>query len=159
MFVKYANDLYCYRDLKETKLIVTHKEKENDNEFYKHRSVWVKKISSTDPNIQDIFDVKFFVKWDSHMEYVTTKWNIGTENYRPDGRVHLYHEGHLPEWYIEEKGLCSRDIEADVIEGYSVKYIYKTKDGQKLDESLEIEKEVDRQEFEKLIEMYEESNI
>ena len=159
MYIKYNDKLYSYRNLVECKKIVTRIEEKSDGDFYKNRSVWVKIIGETDPNIQDIYDVKFYIKWDSQLESVITKWHIETCDYFTDGSVRLCHEGYLPGWKIVEKGLSETYLKAEKIEGYSVEYKYVVKDGKKLDEPLVVEKEVDRQEFDELVEMYRSTNI
>ena len=159
MYIKYNDKLYSYRNLVECKKIVTRIEEKSDGDFYKNRSVWVKIIGETDPNIQDIYDVKFYIKWDSQLESVITKWHIETCDYFTDGNVRLCHEGYLPGWKIVEKGLSETYLKAEKIEGYSVEYKYVVKDGKKLDEPLVVEKEVDRQEFDELVEMYRSTNF
>ena len=61
--------------------------------------------------------------------------------------------------YQVGKGLSETYLKAEKIEGYSVEYKYVVKDGKKLDEPLVVEKEVDRQEFDELVEMYRSTNI
>ena len=93
------------------------------------------------------------------MQKVITKWHIETCDYFPGGMVRLCHEGYLPGWKIVEKGLSETYLKPSKIEGYSVEYKYVVKDGKKLDEPLVIEQELDRQEFDELIEMYRSTNI
>ena len=154
MYIRYNNFEYGYRNLPECKKIVTRKEEKSDETFYKNREVWVKIIEETDPNIQDIFDIKFYVTWDSKLENVITKWSIHTWDYFSDGSINLYHEGHLPDWRIVEKGISQKCIKASQVEGYAVEYKYIVKDGKKLDEPLIEEREVLREEFEEIMEIY-----
>ncbi len=159
MYINYNKKVYGYRKVIDCKKIVTKIEEKSDGDFYKHGSSWVKVIDETDPNIQDIYDVKFYIKWDSHLKNVTKKWHIETCNYFPEGIVRLCHEGYLPGWKIIEKGLSEIYLKPSKIEGYSVEYIYVVKDGKKLSEPLVIEQKLDMQEFDELIEMYRSTNI
>ena len=63
MYINYKDVLYHYRNLKACKKIVTWIENKSGDEFYKHLSVWVKIISDDDTNIQDIFEVDFYVTY------------------------------------------------------------------------------------------------
>lgn len=157
MYIKYNKKTYGYRDLDECKKIVTRIEDKSDYSFYKHRSVWVKIIQPEDPKIESIYDVKFYVYWDSQLENVEKKWRIQTSDYFSSGNVELCHEGYLPGWRVKEKGYSTTQIHPDQIEGYSVEYIYVVKDGKKLEEPLIIEKDVNREEFEKIIDECEEA--
>lgn len=161
MYIKYLDKIYelIYCGLVDKKVISTYYIEKTDKTFYNVSDYYAKDYSSTDPDIQDIYDVKFYIKWDSQLESVITKWHIETCDYFTDGSVRLCHEGYLPGWKIVEKGLSETYLKAEKIEGYSVEYKYVVKDGKKLDEPLVVEKEVDRQEFDELVEMYRSTNI
>ena len=157
MYIKYNGILYRYLD--DDRELLTYMESKIDKNFEEDEGIYYRQILKNDPHIQDIYDVKFYIKWDSQLESVITKWHIETCDYFTDGNVRLCHEGYLPGWKIVEKGLSETYLKAEKIEGYSVEYKYVVKDGKKLDEPLVIEKEVDKQEFDELIEIYRSTNV
>lgn len=154
MYIKYSDVLYDSVVDDDGLNLLTKSEEKANKSFNKTTEIYYKIIEETDPNIQDIYDVKFYIKWDSKLKNVITKWRIHSWDYFSEGSVNLCHEGHLPGWTIVEKGLSETCIDAEQIEGYSVEYKYIVKDGKKLDEPLIEEREVTRQEFEEIMETY-----
>ena len=159
MYIKYSGVLYDFLDEKEHYELITRKEEKTDDTYNKDWEVWFKEIPIDDPQIESIYDVKFYVYWDSQLENVEKKWRIQTSDYFSSGNVELCHEGYLPGWRVKEKGYSATQIDLDQMEGYSVEYIYVVKDGKKLEEPLIIEKDVNREEFEEIIKKYKPYNI
>ena len=159
MYIKYNREIYelIYCWLVEKKVISTYKKEKTDSSFYEISDYYAKDFNPDDPQIESIYDVKFYVYWDSQLENVEKKWRIETSDYFSSGNVELCHEGYLPGWRVKEKGYSTTQIHPDQIEGYSVEYIYVVKDGKKLEEPLIIEKDVNREEFEKIIDECEEA--
>lgn len=142
MYIRYDNKLYSYRNLRDCNKIVTRKVEKSNETFYKHRSVWVKVIENIDKNIEDIFDLKFYVEWDSGIENTPSEWYVQhSKGIILDNKMKLYFaQGHLPGWNVEEKTICSNIIDINEVEKYIVQYEYFVKKGRKLEE-----KEIDRQ--------------
>ena len=157
MNIRYDGILYRY--LGDDRELLTYKESKIDKKFEEDAGIYYRQIPENDPKLQDIYEVKFYIEWDSNLENVIKKWHIETCNYFPEGIVRLCHEGYLPGWKIIEKGLSEIYLKPSKIEGYSVEYIYVVKDGKKLSEPLVIEQKLDMQEFKELIEMYRSTNI
>lgn len=146
---------YVYNGIEKKYFCVTKDKNKVSEGFIQSYDFYKKEIPIDDPKIEEIFDVKFYVYWDCKIKgVVDKKWGIHTSDYFSDGTVKIYHEGTLPGWRFEEKGLCAYFLEKEQIEGCSVKYKYVVKDGKKLDEPLEIEKEISVEEFCKIIEEY-----
>ncbi|MBQ2982941.1 MAG: hypothetical protein IJD58_12630, partial [Lachnospiraceae bacterium] len=116
MYIKYKDVLYHYRNLKECKKIVTWIESKSGDEFYKHLSVWVKIISDDDPNIQDIYEVDFYVTYTDDSETLkhgepVSRWHINNMGmiYRtPDIEkneigLSLLHDSWSKDWIQHDK--------------------------------------------------------
>ena len=158
MYIKYKNLTYSY--LKRNEEILTYIIEKTDETFLKDDDIYYKAIDYNDKNIQDIFDVEFYITWDSKLPKVQTKWRIlNTGYYMRDGKVYISHEGQLPGWKMEEQYICSLLLDMNEIEGYSIKYTYNVKDGQRLETPLVIEENVERKEFEDTFVKYMEENI
>lgn len=154
MYIVYSNKIY--RFLISAMELLTYKLEKIDNSFENDDGIYYKKIEYSDINIQDIYDVDFYIEWDSKMPKVQKKWKV-TSLY--DDKVKLFHEGHLPGWTIEEKLICSLVLDMEEIERYSIKYMYIIKDGKKLEEPFVIENEVNKEVFKEIFEQYINKNI
>ena len=156
MYIKYMNILYDSIEEDESFYLITKNKEKAGSDFSKSKRSYYKIISQLDSSIQDIYDVDFYIEWDSKMPKVQKKWKV-TSLY--DDKVKLFHEGHLPGWTIEEKLICSLVLDMEEIERYSIKYMYIIKDGKKLEEPFVIENEVNKEEFKEIFEQYINKNI
>ena len=114
-----------------------------------------------DPNIQDIFNIQFFLKWDSHFEKVDTVWEIFTDkSYLNENQVLMrFANGLLPGWRAEEQTVCSRYVDINECEDFTIVYTYTVKDGIRLETPLKQEKKVSKEEFQKTVIQFRNENI
>lgn len=140
MFITYKNILYRY--LGDDQEIVTYFENKIDKDFKEDEGVFFKEIEQSDKNIEDIFELKFYVEWDSGIENTPSEWYVQhSKGIILDNKMKLYFaQGHLPGWNVEEKTICSNIIDFNEVEKYIVQYEYSVKKGRKLEE-----KEIDRE--------------
>ena len=161
MYIKYNNIVFRFLDKKEYYKIITRNKNKTTDEFYKNKDVYVKKIIETDINIQDIFNIQFFLKWDSHFEKVDTVWEIFTDkSYLNENQVLMrFANGLLPGWRAEEQTVCSRYVDINECEDFTIVYTYTVKDGIRLETPLKQEKKVSKEEFQKTVIQYRNENI
>ncbi len=161
MFIRYNSKIYRFLDKKEYYKIITTDNRKVTDEFYKNIDVYVKKILTEDTNIQDIFNVQFYLTWDSHLEKVDTRWEIFTEkSYMKDDQVLMrFANGLLPGWHAEEQTVCSRYVDINECEDFTVVYTYHVKDGKKLEKPLKEEVKLTKEEFQQMIIRYRSENI
>ena len=172
MYVKYNNELYSYRDLDECKKIVTYKEEKKNNNFYRHRSVWVKVITLDDPNIQDIYDVDFYVNYTDDSETLKKanrqgKWlvNEGRPLYKnPEIEnnelgLSLIKQSYSSDWVMDDRCSCSKIVDLYDCSDYTVVYTYIFKNGQPLNEKEVVEISMTAEEFKQEMIKYKSENI
>lgn len=161
MYIRYNSEIYRFLDKKEYYKIITRNKNKTTDEFYKNKDVYVKKITKTDINIQDIFNVQFFLRWDSHFEKVNTLWEVfADKSYLKDDQVLIrFANGLLPGWRAEEQTVCSRYVDINKCEDFTVLYTYVYKDGIKLEKPSVEEKRVSAKEFKEKMIKYGKSNI
>ena len=161
MYIKYNNIVFRFLDKKEYYKIITRNKNKTTDEFYKNKDVYVKKIIETDINIQDIFNIQFFLKWDSHFEKVDTVWEIFTDkSYLNENQVLMrFANGLLPGWRAEEQTVCSRYVDINECEDFTIVYTYTVKDGIRLETPLKQEKKVSKEEFQKTVIQFRNENI
>ena len=70
MYIKYNNELFDLVDKIDYYKIVTRKESKSDKTFYSRLSVFIKEIAIDDTDIQDIYDVDFFVIYSDESETI-----------------------------------------------------------------------------------------
>ena len=161
MYIRYNSEIYRFLDKKEYYKIITRNKNKTTDEFYKNKDVYVKKITKTDINIQDIFNVQFFLRWDSYFEKVNTLWEVfADKSYLKDDQVLIrFANGLLPGWRAEEQTVCSRYVDINKCEDFTVLYTYVYKDGIKLEKPSVEEKRVSAKEFKEKMIKYGKSNI
>ena len=138
MFIIYKDTLYDLLEEKTHFIIITRNELKSNENFLKTKRSFYKNISLNDINIQDIFNIQFFLKWDSHFEKVDTVWEIFTDkSYLKDGQVLMrFANGQLPGWRAEEQTVCSRYVDINECEDFTIVYTYTVKDGERLETPL-----------------------
>lgn len=147
MYIIYKGLIYRYR-LTDNELL-TYCVNKIDDTFSEEEGIFYKSIDNTDPNIQDIYDVDFYVTYTDDSETLkhgepVTRWNINKMGmlYRnPDmekGEVglHLPHDSWSDDWIQDDKYSCSKIVDLYDCSDYTVIYTYSVKDGKKLDEPL-----------------------
>lgn len=161
MLIIYNSFLYRYIKNKNHIEIVTYDKNKVDKSFKLDDDIYYKDVLLDDPKIQDIFDVQFFLNWDSHLKDVDKRWEILTDGeYMKGNHVLLrFVNGFLPGWTIEEQVVCSKYVDIDECEDFSVVYTYKVKNGKRLETPVVEEQKVSKEEFQKLVLQYRINNI
>lgn len=164
MFIKYRNTLYDSLDEKTYLIIITRVESKIDEQFLKSRKSYYKEISTEDTDIQEIFNIQFYLNWDSHLEKVNTVWELFTEEFTDDCLKNeqvllVFAKGCLLGWKVEENTVCSRYVDINECEDFTVIYTYKMKDGERLEEPLKVEEKLTKEEFITKIIEYKDENI
>ena len=161
MFIIYNNFLYRYIKNKDHFEIITYDKNKVDKNFTLDGDIYYKQIPKDDKCIQDIFDVEYFLKWDSGLKDVDSKWRILTIGVQmKENQILLtFDKGILPGWNAEEQTVCSKYVDIDECEDFSVVYTYTVKDGNVLKEPLKEEQKVLKEEFQKLVHQYRTRNI
>ena len=147
MYIKYNDVLYDFLDKKEYYKIITRISSKTDESFYKKFEVFVKEIKLTDSNIQDIYDVDFYVTYTDDSETLkhgqpVTRWNINKmgmlyrrlDMEKNEIGLSLPHDSWSDDWIQDEKYSCSKIVDLYDCSDYTVVYTYTFKDGKKLDE-------------------------
>ena len=102
-----------------------------DDSFFKEKDMYYKPIDER--NLTEIYTVEFFVFFDTGFECVSPWWKI-TEADLMNNKVKLrFTEGILPNWSIEEKNVCTKDIAYKEISCAKVKFTFKKFHGEKVD--------------------------
>lgn len=161
MLIIYKDNLYDLLDEKTHFDIITRLKTKADGDFLSTRKSFYKKITKDDKCIQDIFDVQFFLNWDSHLKNVDKRWEILTDGeYMKGNQVLLrFVNVLLPGWTVEEQVVCSKYVDIDECEDFFVVYTYKVKNGKRLETPVAEEQKVSKEEFQKLVLQYRIYNI
>lgn len=163
MYVKNKNGLlykYVYNRMEKAYFCVTHHSEKADDTFSKNFDFYEKELPLTESCVEDIYNIHFYVYWDSGIDKVGDKWEVPASKTWMDGeKLKLEHDGHLPEWNIDDKYLCSQYVDMSEIEQYAIEYRYLVKNGEKLEQEFVDERIVSRQEFEALFEKHFIENI
>ena len=172
MYIKYNNKLYSYRNLIECKKIVTRIEEKSDGDFYKNRSVWVKIIEETDPNIQDVYDINFYVDYIDEKQTMklmrgVTRWCVNDN--RPMHKAPEIEKDEIgiqgpgmnstDGWVVYDQGASSKIIHLSDCTGFIVEYKYTVKDGKVLEEKLVEEVRMNAEEFKAEMIKYRRENV
>ncbi|HOJ79044.1 MAG TPA: hypothetical protein PL158_13260, partial [Bacillota bacterium] len=161
MFMIYNNNLYHILDEKSHYVIITRQKAKADGGFSATKLSFYKEIPKDDRLIQDIYQVQFFLKWDSHLDGVDKRWRILTEpEFIQDNRVLLkFTNGILPGWEIEEQAVCSKYVAIDECEDFQIRYTYTVKDGKVLEQPMVLEEKVSKEDFQNGIVKHQIRNI
>lgn len=142
MFANYNNEKYLYISNRRTKEIVTHIRMKIDESFICDKGLFYKKI--TDEELTDIYDVEFWVKYESGFDNVSVWWKLGSDR-NTVTRNHvtlIFSEGILPGWKIVEKNVCSTEVDIVSLSETKIKIIYKKKDGNSYQTPMEQEQKI-----------------
>lgn len=161
MFIIYKDNIYDTSEEKAHINIITRQKTKADKDFLSKQGIFYKQIQKDDKYIQDIFDVEFFLKWDSGLKDVDSKWGIlAIAMQMKENQVLLtFANGILPGWNAEEQTVCSKYVDIEECEDFSVVYTYTVKDGKVLNKPMTVEQKVSREEFQKLVHQYQIRNI
>ena len=75
-------------------------------------------------SFDDVYELAFYVIYDTHLDKVPKEWriNIGNSAIKEDSVYLLFAEGILPGWKVEDKNVCSTYIKnEDISQAWTIK--------------------------------------
>jgi hypothetical protein len=159
MIARYNQNEYIYVSNRRRKEIVTTKCSKNDGTFTLEKGLFYKKIAEEE--ITDIYDLEYWVKYESGLPNVSEWWKIGSEQnaITDDHVILLFAEGILPGWKIEEKNVCSNEVKLTSVSGAKIKVIYRRKDNRELQIPITEERIVKISELNEMHKKYSRNNM
>lgn len=159
MFANYSNEKYIYIANRRTKEIVTHLSMKTDESFVYDKGIFYKKI--TDEELTDIYDVEFWVKYESGFNGVSAWWKLGNDKDPVIGNqvALIFSEGILPGWKIIEKNVCSNEVDISSLSETKIRIIYRKKDGKSYQTPMVQEQKIIVSELMNLYDKYCKDNI
>lgn len=122
MVAVYKGNKYKFVSNKRRKGIITRCVQKTDNTFLKENDIYYKPIDKKD--LSDIYATEFYIFFDAGLKGVSSWWKV-SEADLSDGKVKLrFAEGILPGWNIEEKNVCTNEIEFNEIPYAKVKFVF-----------------------------------
>ena len=174
MYIKYNQKIYdlIYSNMKKKTVISTYLEDKTDESFYRISDYYAKDFSEADPNIQDIYEVDFYVTYTDDSETLkhgepVSRWHINNMGmiYRtPDIEkneigLSLLHDSWSKDWIQHDKYECSKIVNLHDCTDFTVVYTYTYRNGKKLEEPMVEEVTVEAEEFKALMLQYRNENI
>ena len=174
MYIKYNDKIYelIYCGVVDKEVVSTYFKEKTDETFYEIFDYYAKDFINTDVNIQDIYNVDFYVSYTDESETLkqaptVERWcvNEGRPMYRnPELEknelgIVLQQVTRSDDWIQDDKCSCSKIIDLYECSDYTVKYTYTFKDGKKLDEKEIVEVKMKAEEFKAEILKYRSENI
>lgn len=93
-----------------------------DGSFLKENDTYYKPVDEKD--LSDIYMIEFYIFFDAGLKGVSSWWKI-TEADLLDNKAKLrFAEGILPGWNIEEKNVCTNEINFNEIQYAKVKFVF-----------------------------------
>lgn len=130
MIAVYKGNKYKFISNRRRKGIITRCVQKIDDSFLKENTIYYKSIDEKD--LSDMYIVEFFAFFDTGFEGVSPWWKV-TEADLMDDKVKLrFTEGILPNWSIEEKNVCTREINYEEISCAKVKFTFKKINGEEV---------------------------
>lgn len=127
MVAVYKGNKYKFVSNKRRKGIITRCVQKTDNTFLKENDIYYKPIDKKD--LSDIYAIEFYIFFDAGLKGVSSWWKI-TEADLSDNKIKLrFAEGILPGWNIEEKNVCTREINYEETSCAKVKFTFKKING------------------------------
>lgn len=161
MIAKYNRELYeIVRNGKKYE-IITYQDNKASEGFIKDKDLYFKTVLDDDIMLTDIFNVEFYVYYNTGLPSVQSEWRISLGGASiKDEKVRLrFAEGYLPGWEVEEKGVCVKDIELEDILDSKIIYNYIKREGIKLESPYIEEKNISKEELKNMYVMYKKGNI
>ena len=170
MYIKYNGALYHY--LYDDMEIITYDNSKINDEFEQDEDVYYKPIDESDPNIEDIYTVDFYVDYIDKKQTMTSMKDITRWCVNDDRPIHKQPEIEQDElgiiaqglnntdgWVIYDKCSSSKIIHLSDCTGFIVKYTYTVKNGEKLSKELIKESNMTSNEFKSEMIKYHDENI
>ena len=170
MYIKYNEKLYRY--LEDDNELLTYKEDKIDSNFEEDDGIWFKEITPNDSNIQDIYDINFYVDYIDEKQTMklmrgVTRWCVNDN--RPMHRAPEIEKDELgiqgpgmnstDGWVVYDQGASSKIIHLSDCTGFIVEYKYTVKDGKVLEEKLVEEVRMNAEEFKAEMIKYRRENV
>ncbi len=175
MFIRYKNMVYRYIQ-RRNELVTARKEKVDDT-FLQDGSIFFKQIDTMDQDIQDMYEIDFFVVYNDTSEtvkeaakYVYEGTNMPESSQRaikegiwcvnegiPRYRFPILEENevglgldqvsHSDDWVMDDRSSCSKIVDLYDCSEYIVRYTYSFKDGVQLPEAEVVEVKMEAEAF------------
>ena len=168
MYAIYNNKLYGYLD--DDYELLTYQNNKIDDGFEEDEGIYFKSITLDE--IQDIFDVDFYVTYTDESETLKkagnpSKWivNEGRPLYKnPEIEknelgLSLIQQSYSDDWVMDDKCSCSKIVDLYDCTDFTVVYTYIYRDGKELEEEIVEEVKVEAEEFKELMLKYRDENI
>jgi hypothetical protein len=91
--------------------------------FEKDEDIYYKEFDDIS-EFDDVYELTFFVLYDTHLDKVPTEWSLNLSNgfFKEDSVKLLFAEGILPGWKVEDKNVCSTYIKnEDISQAWTIK--------------------------------------
>ena len=142
---------YKYISNRRYKRIITSQKEKIKEKFTFENGIYYKDVDEND--LTDIYNVEFWVKYQSGFEGVSDWWQlINEQNVITDDKVKLvFAEGILPSWDTIDKNVCSMAIPLNEIMDAKVVTFYKKHDGIVLDKKICKEQTIPKEELKHIL--------
>ena len=172
MYIKYDNILYDSVHDDDGLNLITRCESKIDKSFLKTTRSYYKIISQDDPNIQDVYDINFYVDYIEEKQTMklmrgVTRWCVNDN--RPMHKAPEIEKDELgiqgpgmnstDGWVVYDQGASSKIIHLSDCTGFIVEYKYTVKDGKVLEEKLVEEVRMNAEEFKAEMIKYRRENV
>ena len=125
MIAKYKDNYYsCVLNSKRQILLTRFKNKAVYG-FEEDDDIFIKNIAQEE--LCDIFDVHYYVEYDSKLEYTPLWWEVHQGDFSSEGLYLYFTEGFLPNWEVWDKGVCRKYINYADIRNCRVEIVYRRK--------------------------------
>ena len=162
MYIKYDGKIYyhSYPNIANKRYAITHNIEKLTEGFEKQYDYYKKIVCDDDPNIQDVYDIDFYVDYVDEKQTMklmrdVTRWCVNDN--RPCYQQPEIEKDELgiqgmgmndtDGWKTYDRGASSKIIHLSDCTGFIVKYTYTVKDGCKLTEELIEEVNMTSEEF------------
>lgn len=127
MVAVYKGNKYKFVSNKRRKGIITRCVQKTDNTFLKENDIYYKPIDKKD--LSDIYATEFYIFFDAGLKGVSSWWKVSEADLSDDKVKLRFAEGILPGWNIEEKNVCTNEINFNEIQYAKVKFEFKKING------------------------------
>lgn len=156
MIAKYKDNYYsCVLNSKE-QIILTRFKNKADFGFEEDDGNYFKNITLEE--LCDIFDVHYYVEYDSKLDNAPFWWEVYQEDFSEEGLYLYFTEGFLPDWEVWDKGVCRKYVDYADISNCRAEIKYIRKDFKKTD-YVDDKGIINTDGMLKLLEKYNEDNL
>ena len=157
----------CTMDGINVYILTSIKEKATEEFLYEEEKYYKEFTSKEKSNIfnieeiSDIFELQCWVEYDTKLDNVPKKWEVSFDliDFTNDSVTVYYSYGHLPNWTICDKYMCSKTLTEQDISSCKIVKHYIKKDNILFDQPKIIEEIVDFNTLIKTLTQYQDENI